>query len=94
MSFMPFALVVWLALASAVVGLAVYRKLISRDEDDSLHVGPGDNTRVTQQAAMAARLDVVDKWGKTLTVIAVALGMVLVGVAVYQAWMSSLTINP
>lgn len=94
MSFMPFALVVWLAIASAVVGLAVFRKLISRNEDDSLHVGPGDSARVAEQAALAHRLDVVDKWGKMLTVIAAAMGIVLVGLAVYEVWMSSLTINP
>ena len=94
MIFMPFALVVWLAIASAVVGLAVYRKLISRNEDDSLHMGPGDSARIAEQVALAHRLDSVDKWGKTLTVIAVALGVVLVAVAVYEAWASSLTINP
>jgi len=94
MSFMPFALVVWLAIASAVVGLAVFRKLISRNEDDSLHVGSGDGARVAEQAALAHRLDVVDKWGKTLTVIAAATGVVLVAAAVFEAWRSSLTINP
>ena len=38
MSFMPFAIVVWLAITSAVIGLAVYRKLVARNEDDYLHV--------------------------------------------------------
>lgn len=94
MSFMPFALVVWLAITSAVIGLAVYRKLVTRYEDDSIHVGPGDSARVAQQAAIATRLDTVDKWGKTLTVIAVALGVILAAMSVYQAWMQSLTINP
>lgn len=91
---MPFAIVIWLALTSAVIGLAVYRKLVARNEDDFLHVSDGDRARVAQQAALAGRLDAVDKWGKTLTIIAVSLGAVLAGITVYQTWMDSLKLNP
>ncbi len=94
MSFMPFAIVVWLAITSAVIGLAVYRKLIARNEDDYLHVGEGDSARVEQQVAVAGRLDAVDKWGKALTVIAVAMGAILAGVSIYQTWVESFKINP
>ena len=93
MSFMPFALVVWLAIASAVIGLAVYRKLIARNEDDSIHIGEGDRPRVAMQAAIAGRLDLVDKWGKALTVIAVALGAILAAITVYQTWIDTSRFN-
>lgn len=72
---MPFAIVVWLAITCAVIGLAVYLKLVVRNEDDFLHVGDGDSARVLQQVVVAGRLDAVDKCGKVLTVIAVALGL-------------------
>jgi len=91
---MPFAIVMWLAITSAVIGLAVYRKLVARNEDDYLHVGDRDRARVLKQAAVSMRLDAVDKWGKTLTVVAVALGAILAAVSIYQAWMESLKINP
>jgi hypothetical protein len=91
---MPFAIVVWLAITSAVIGLAVYRKLVARDEDDYLHVGDADQARTLKQAALATRLDAVDKWGKTLTIVAVGLGAILAGVSIYQAWLESLRINP
>ncbi len=94
MSFMPFAIVVWLAITSAVIGLAVYRKLVARNEDDFLHVNEGDRARVAQQAAIAGRLDAVDKWGKALTIVAVAMGAILAGVSIYQTWMESFKINP
>ena len=91
---MPFAIVIWLALTSAVIGLAVYRKLVTRNEDDFLHVSEGDGARVAQQAALAGRLDAVDRWGKTLTVIAVSIGAILAAVTVYQTWVGSFKINP
>jgi hypothetical protein len=77
-----------------VIGLAVYRKLVARHEDDFLHVNEGDKALVVQQAAIAGRLDAVDKWGKALTVIAIALGAVLAGITVYQTWVDSFKINP
>lgn len=94
MGVMPLALVLWLAIASAVVGLAVYRKLIARYEDDSLHVGEADRPRIDQQAFVAQRLETVDKWGKGLTVVAVVFGAVLFAIYIYGVWMSSLRINP
>lgn len=94
MNLMPLAFVLWLAIASAVVGLAVYRKLIARYEDDSLHVSEGDAARIARQSFVAQRLDVVDKWGKALTVITAVYGAVLFAIYIYGVWMSSLRMNP
>ena len=90
---MSIALIAWLAIASVVVGLAVYRKLIARFEDDSLHVSEGDASRIAQQSFVAHRLDVVDKWGKALTVVALVLGVVLFSIYIYGVWLSSLKIS-
>ena len=81
--------VIWLALASAVFGLAAYRKLVSRNEDDILHVRDSEAPKIAQQAAMANQLDWVDKWGKALTVAAFALGVFLAGAFLYQQWLQS-----
>jgi hypothetical protein len=81
--------VIWLALASAVFGLAAYRKLVSRNEDDILHVRDSEAGKIVQQAAMATQLDWVDKWGKALTVVALALGVFLAGAFLYQQWLQS-----
>ncbi len=90
---MSFAVVAWLAIASVVVGLAVYRKLISRFEDDTLHVSEGDTSRVAQQTFVAHRLEVVDKWGKSLTIVAVVFGAILFGIYIYGVWQASLQIQ-
>jgi hypothetical protein len=85
----PF-LAVWVALALAVMVLALYRRRIARDEDDTLHLGASSGA-VAQQSTVAEKLDHVDKWGKLLTVIAVVYGLALVAVYFYQYWMSSST---
>ena len=54
-------------LVMIVVGMIVWRKIVSRNEDDQLHVLHAE--AVPQQASVANKLDVIDKWGKLLTVI-------------------------
>lgn len=79
----------WLALGAAIMAMALYRKTVSRNEDDMLHLAPGSDRIVQQQAAVAGQLDWIDKWGKTLTVIEVLFGIALAGAWLYQAWIES-----
>jgi Flp pilus assembly protein TadB len=72
-SFLPF-LVVWIALALVVLALFLWRQSVARNEDDSLHVIHGT---LSQQTSLAQKLDALDKWGKTLTVITVVFGLLL-----------------
>jgi hypothetical protein len=81
----PFV-VIWTAIAAATLGLALYRKLISSREDDIVYLGVGEQFHIPQQQALAARLDAIDKWGKTLTVISLVLGLALGAVYLYQVW--------
>jgi hypothetical protein len=67
---------------------------MARREDDMLHVGEFDTPKVAQQAVTASRLDIVDKWGVTLTIAVVSFGIVLAGIFVYQQWLSTLQVNP
>ena len=81
--------IVWAILATAVVVLAVYRKLASRAEDDVIHVQEAQAAVIGKQDALARTLDVIDRWGKTLTVIVVAYGLVLLGSFLYTSWEQS-----
>jgi Flp pilus assembly protein TadB len=72
-NFLPL-LVVWIALALVVMALFLWRQTVARGEDDSLHVMHG---ALTQQTSLAQKLDALDKWGKTLTVITVVFGLLL-----------------
>jgi hypothetical protein len=55
--------------------------MISREEDDSLHVMHGT---LTQQTTVAQKLDAIDKWGKILTVVTVIFGLLLAAAYVYS----------
>jgi hypothetical protein len=80
-------LVVWAALAASVLGLAFYQKLVAEREDDSIHIGPGEENIVVEQKQMAAKLAVLDRWGKTLTAIAAAYGLLIMIISAYEAWL-------
>ena len=73
-------LVVWVVLALGVLALFLWRQAVARGEDDSLHVMHG---ALTQQTSMAQKLDVIDKWGKIMTVITVVLGLLIAAAYVY-----------
>jgi hypothetical protein len=78
----------WLALACAVAGLAIYRWVISSQEDEMLHVRDSESVHITQQATVAQRLEKIDRWGKILTVVAMAYGVLLATAYFYQVWMA------
>jgi hypothetical protein len=81
--FTPFT-VVWAVLALVVVLMAGYRKMISVQEDETLHIGsPSENIH---QVDISHKLDVIDKWGKLLTVIAALYGLLLAIAYTYQTW--------
>jgi|HubBroStandDraft_6_1064221.scaffolds.fasta_scaffold251132_1 hypothetical protein len=89
MNLTPFV-ILWSILALAVLALALYRKLMANHEDDLIHVGPGQEKLIPQQIQMAAKLEVVDRWGKILTVIIAAAGLLIAAVYLYQALEASL----
>jgi len=61
--------------------LIVWRKMVANNEDDTLHVLQGS---VAQQVTVAQKLEVIDKWGKILTVITLVFGLILGAAYVYQ----------
>ncbi len=85
---MPFG-ATWIALACAVLILAVYRRRLTSHEDDTLHVSDGESARIPEQAAVAHRVEVIDRWGKLLTMIGAVYGLLLGAAYFYQYWVQS-----
>jgi len=86
--YVPFV-VLWAALALTVIGLIIYRRFVAAGEDDMIHVSSdAAGASASHQASVSQRLDLIDKWGKMLTMVVVAYGVALGGVYVYQSWMS------
>jgi hypothetical protein len=84
--YVPFV-VLWVVLAAAVIALIIYRRIVSAGEDDMIHVSDAGASIASHQVSVAQKLDQIDKWGKMLTVITVAYGVILGAVYMYQSWM-------
>jgi hypothetical protein len=87
-TFLPL-FVLWAALALVVLGLAIYRKRIAAHEDDFLHVRDTDSKLVTEQGTVARKLESIDKWGKTLTIVMFVGGLALGAYFMYLTWMAN-----
>jgi len=85
--------IVWSILTLIVIGLALARKVAAYKEDDLVHLAAGEEREIPRQVVIARRLDKIDSWGKTLTVVDVVFGVVLVGIVLFRAWQDSLIIK-
>ena len=82
---------IWAVLAIAVVALVIWRKTVSDSEDDVIHVQEAEAGMLAQQAAVAQKLEVIDRWGKIFTALAILYGVFLGGLYVYTGWVQSST---
>lgn len=83
--------VIWAVLATVVGILIIVRRVAARNEDDTVHVN-GPNVSA-QQNAVAHTLDVIDRWGVTLTVVVVVYGLALLGFFLYNSWVQGQQLN-
>ena len=84
--FLPFV-ILWALLALTVLGVLVWRRLVASKEDDYLHVMDGAAVeKGAEQIALAQKLDVIDKWGKLLTIVTVIYGVILAFAYVWSSW--------
>lgn len=88
MNLMPY-IIGWCALVVVVLALALYRWMITEKEDDTIHVSDADGAVLSQQMAIAKKLDALDRWGKILTVLAVLYGLALAVWYGYLKWMET-----
>jgi len=73
-------IIVWIVLALVVLALFIWRKMVASKEDDNIHVMSAANT---DQTVIASKLEVIDKWGKIATVIALVFGLIVAFIYVY-----------
>jgi len=72
-------------MAVVVIGLAIFRNVAALHEDDNLHLSASEQRLIPEQMAVFQQLDKIDRWGKTLTVITVAAGLVLASIYIYES---------
>lgn len=76
--------IVWSCLTIIVLALALIRYLVSLHEDDNLHLSAAEKGLITKQMVFFEHLDAIDRWGKSLTTVALVTGLVLAGIFLYQ----------
>jgi hypothetical protein len=74
-----------LLLVLATLGLAGYRKFVTREEDDLVHLGEGSMQHAAKQEALARTLTQLDKVTKVLVTVTVLYGLGLGATMIYQA---------
>lgn len=77
-------LVIWAVLATVVVFLALYRRRLYMKTDELLHVLDAEAPLISSQAQIARKLEKVDFWGKTLTVIVGLYALAIGGMYIYK----------
>jgi hypothetical protein len=93
MSIIPFV-ILWVLMALTVLTLFIWRKMVAAKEDDNLHVLDGASAaKSAEQVAIAQKLDLIDKWGKIATVVAVIYGVILAALYVWQSWVQNSSIG-
>lgn len=73
-----------LLLVLATLALAGYRKFVTREEDDLVHLGEGSVQHSAKQEALARTLTQLDKFTKILVTITVLYGLGLGATMIYQ----------
>lgn len=82
---LPYA-IAWAVLAVIVLVLALMRRGITSHEDDTIHLSGGGAAAVNEQLVVAKKLASIDLWGKVLTVVLAATGLVLGALYGMQVW--------
>ena len=76
----------WGALLFLVLAMAFYRHHLVRHEDSTLDLLE-NSTVAAHQAKVFRRADVIERWGKVLTVLVVFYALALITVYLYHMWL-------
>ncbi len=74
-----------LLLVLASCAMAAYRKFVTREEDDLVHLGEGSMQATAKQEALAKTLTQLDRVTKILVTVTVLYGLGLGASMIYQA---------
>jgi len=88
MNLVPFV-ILWGVVAVATLGLAFWRNLLSLHEDDNIHVADSEVNMIPNQIVVGRKIEAIERWGKSLTVVTALFGAALLCVFLYQGWVKS-----
>jgi hypothetical protein len=85
---MPASLIVLVVMTVVVAVLGVYRWVVTRNEDDSLHIGDSSAPMIVNQRQIEHTLTQVDRLGIGLTVVTALYGVGLLAIYLYSGLMA------
>jgi hypothetical protein len=84
-------LLILAALVSTTIALAFYRYFVAKQQDFHIHVAAGEVQDVGKQNLIATKLNWIDRWGKTFTVVTLIYFLILLLLVLYEQWKMSST---
>ena len=78
---------VWAVATAILVGLLIYRGLLSMKEDDQLFLGEGERHMAAEQAAIVGKLQIVSRYSLIVGIVSGALLLAIAGMWTYQELM-------
>ena len=88
---MELVYVAWGVVFAAYAAIALTRWGVGKREDDHLHFRESEQQLVSNQAGIAHKLDVLDRWKTALLVGTVLLGLAIGAIQAYVVWQQSAT---
>ena len=80
-------MVVWAAATLVLIGLLIYKAILSLREDDQLFLGAGEKHLEDEQQVLVGKLQSIGRYSMIFGVLSVALLLAIAGVWTYQELM-------
>lgn len=75
---------IWIAVAVAAIVTWVIAMIASYREDDTVHLGAGEEVEVDRQVRNEARMKSIERWRMGLSLSTVIGGVLVLGLYIYQ----------
>lgn len=82
---MSIPLALWLVILAALLGVYVYRKTVSSNADELVHLSDASDAVLAKQENTAAKIQQLDRLVTILAIVFVVYGVVLGGITIYRA---------
>jgi hypothetical protein len=77
-------MVIWITATVILVGLLIYRALLSNKEDDQIFLGVGEQHMAQEQAALVGKMQMIGRYSLIMGILSVVLLLVMAGLWTYQ----------
>jgi hypothetical protein len=77
-------MVIWITATVILVGLLIYRSLLSMKEDDQIFLGAGEQALEQKQLALVGKVQMIGRYSLIMGIVSAVLLLVMAGLWTYQ----------